>query len=300
MKKIGYMKKTIKIGLIGNKYHVLLLQRQLKSRGIEALNLIDNVNFNAIREIEVLHSLWGLGDKKAILIANLLKKKIIMHWIGTDAYSVIKRLKYRIIAMISNLFVSKNVAISDNITKELHDIGFDIETVPFISEAVGTEIMPLPKTFSIATYIPDDRSEFYGRKWVYDLAKVFPETIFYVVSGEGGKIINKPSNIKYLGHVNDINEIFKKASLFLRLTEHDGLSHLVLEALARGRNVLWTIPFPHCYHAINFDNSRIIIDHLKLNHEINYKGANYVKEKYDQNIVLNGIINMYCSVLGNK
>ena len=38
----------------------------------------------------------------------------------------------------------------------------------------------------------------------------------------------------------------RETSMLLRLTPHDGLPKMVLEALACGRSVVWNHPFPHC------------------------------------------------------
>ncbi len=71
----------------------------------------------------------------------------------------------------------------------------------------------------------------------------------FVVVGKGDPESNAPLNVEYHGEVQDIYAYIDAASVLLRVPEHDGLSVMVIEALARGRHVVWKHAYPGVRHA---------------------------------------------------
>ncbi len=68
--------------------------------------------------------------------------------------------------------------------------------------------------------------------------------------------------------------------MLIRLPEHDSLSAMVLEALARGRYVIYSEEFPFTETAGNFDEARDALARLLANRQPNYSGAEYVRRNY--------------------
>jgi len=59
-----------------------------------------------------------------------------------------------------------------------------------------------------------------------------------------------------------------------RPVRHDGLSFMVLEALARGRHILYSYPFPGCVQVTSAAAARLEIERLLDRHDSKTLGLN--------------------------
>jgi glycosyltransferase involved in cell wall biosynthesis len=87
------------------------------------------------------------------------------------------------------------------------------------------------------------RRGFYLAPEVMKLAAAFPEVLF-VIMGDHGEGMEALANVKFLGRLDDMNQVYSWISVYLRLLRHDSLSAMVLETLARGRYVVYSKEFP--------------------------------------------------------
>ena len=104
-----------------------------------------------------------------------------------------------------------------------------------------------------------------------------------------------PGNVLALGWVDDVRALMAQTTVYVRPTVHDGLSNLVLEALARGRYVWWTYPFPGVEAAgsagrrrpmaLRTEDETCIGGQLGLNHP----GRDAVMTMFDPGVVGNDI-----------
>ena len=145
-------------------------------------------------------------------------------------------------------------------------------------------IAKLPEQFNVLTYLPEPRREFYGERTIYDIAAAFPEIPFTVV-GRGDANAVAPRNVRFLGHVDDMAARIDASSALLRLPKHDGKSMLVLEALARGRHVIWNYDFPGVHHAAGLQDALTTLRGLKEAHdagvlEPNMGGYEHVAQRF--------------------
>jgi glycosyltransferase involved in cell wall biosynthesis len=124
----------------------------------------------------------------------------------------------------------------------------------------------MPETFSVLTYLPEPRRSFYGEKLIYSIARRFPDVPFRVV-GNGAPNTAAPLNVEFLGYVSDMANRIDESSVLLRLPQHDGKSMLVLEALARGRHVIWNYDFPGVHHAVNENEAASALAEFKRLHD---------------------------------
>jgi len=83
--------------------------------------------------------------------------------------------------------------------------------------------------------------------------------IFYILGHDGENII-KYDNVKFLGWQNNIEKWIKASYIHLRLTEHDGLPRTILEALAFGRQVIFTQKFPFCNYIRDYSELKTTIN----------------------------------------
>jgi hypothetical protein len=193
----------------------------------------------------------GVSDKSGTLEWVLRwKKKLIFQWMGTDALLAMERFKngsiYRKYIDYATNFVD-----SPWQQEEVKSINLPIHIVPF---KYGRELTPLqqyPK-MAIFTYVAESRMVFYGWEKIKFAAQKFPFVEFRVA---GLKNIPEdyPSNIKLLGWLKseEMDIEIVSAPIFLRMTDHDGFSVTVIEALSVGAEVIWTHPSECIYWVKN-------------------------------------------------
>jgi hypothetical protein len=133
-------------------------------------------------------------------------------------------------------------AVSAKLVEELRHAGIAAKQFPLSAlSAVDMRPMP-PEPLTVLAYLPSVKFDFYGGEVVLSLAERFADVRFLVVGSDGaGRVA--PSNVTFLGHQSDMDAIYARSHVLLRLPQHDGLSFMVLEALNHGREVIWNHPF---------------------------------------------------------
>ena len=135
---------------------------------------------------------------------------------------------------------------------ELALLGIDAHYEPVTAVQSGGPVEPFPREFSVLTYLPEPRRDFYGAQTVYEVARAMPDVRFDVV-GAGSPEPQAPANVLFHGTVKDMPRRIDDSVVLLRQPQHDGKSMLVLEALARARHVVWNYDFPHVHAARGAD-----------------------------------------------
>ena len=246
---------------------------------------------------DLVYSVSGTISTRGTTIfdfALALRKKLIMHWVGTDvleAISAFKSGKYK------SKFLNDIIHYCEVgwIQEELRQIGIAATVVPFASFdgkiAVKAEF---PPTFSILTYVSSGREQFYGIDMLIQLAKDFPDVAIKIV---GISVYSEklPNNITLLGWVEDMAGQYATSVLYLRVPEHDGLAFSVLEALANGRYVGYSYPFENTFHVRNYEDLKGLVTDLKASFEngdlsVNYKGMSMISMNYDKETVFENLI----------
>ncbi|MGB6987170.1 MAG: hypothetical protein WBD74_14455, partial [Candidatus Aquilonibacter sp.] len=254
------------------------LQYRSARRIQTALSLIDAC------QVDAIISFGGPGPNAALAeIARRRSIPVIVIWAGTD-----------VIAAESNphlLEVIKNygfINVSDGpwLVDELRELGIAAEYVPVTAIEPAAQLAPLPERFSVLTYLPEPRRAFYGERTIYEIASEFPEVPFTVV-GRGGPNGAAPRNVRFLGHVDDMPARIDASTVLLRLPKHDGKSMLVLEALARGRHVIWNYDFPGVHYASDTADAVALLRSLERVHtagtlDLNRCGYEYVAQTFQR------------------
>jgi len=218
---------------------------------------------------------------------------IVIHWIGTDVLNVTKYFdKNPGSIKVAQRFI--HWATAPWLVDELRELGIEASFVPspskkrsmFLSQAPPK----LPNRFTILTYIPDSKPEFYGWDRILRLAKDFPEIDIVVVRGEGKFIKDFPPNIKFLGWVDNMYDIYKNCTAVVRITKHDGYAGTILEPLILGRYAVWTYPFPGVHQAQDYSSLRSYIESLLKLHrkgllKINTKGREFIQQNLNPELL---------------
>ena len=194
-------------------------------------------------------SMNGVTDSSGSLDAVLLfKKKLIMQWQGTDVMLAVSRFKDGNIDLKYCNYATHWVD-APWLYEEVKSIGLEPETVHFKYATADSPIKNY-SSISVISYVPQSRQGFYGINRILNLAKNNPDVQFNLYGCTSAEV-DLPSNVNLHGWVSE--DVFKTAmknsAIFLRLTEHDGFSVSVIEAMSVGCEVIVTMPFDHAFVA---------------------------------------------------
>ena len=197
----------------------------------------------------VVISMNGVTDNSGSL--NLVlnrRKKLILQWQGTDVLIAMERFQKGTIER-KYIDYASNFVDSEWLFDEVKSLKVPVEYVCFKSATV----QPCAEKYeriSVVSYVAETRQEFYGMQKIAEIAKVFPSIDFHLY---GLKTADFPttSNVHFHGWVAPevFAERLKSTPIFLRLTDHDGFSVSVIEALAYGCEVIMSLPFELTYLA---------------------------------------------------
>lgn len=257
---------------------------------------LDKIRFLfEVQTADLIFSINGSLTKSTVFDIAIKKGiPIVMNWVGTDVLKAIKA--YNEDNYIEE-YISNPIHFCEVnwISDELNEVGINAEVCNFAS---------FDKTFSpknikndkltVLSYIPDNRSEFYGIATIIKLAENFSNVSFIIVGGTF-KNYNLPKNIKPMGWVTEMDQLYDEVDVCIRYTDHDGLSNFVLEGLARGKQVIYNNDFPNCYYSPNqeilFENFGKLLEAFNGNKDLtNLKGINFIKENFSKKVIFDNLI----------
>ena len=237
----------------------------------------------------------GVINLKFLKLAKLFNKKVICHWIGTDVTTIAKlpeKQKKNFIKLCKKTG-NKHFAITPKIVQKLQEYGIESELLEITSNNVlPQKKVEFSKKHSILAYWSPLKREFYGGNVIDKLAIDFPELTFYIL-GSDGNGETQLSNLVYLNKVKDIEEVFDKITILIRITKHDGLPSMILETLARGKWVIFSDDFPHTIKAQTYFEAKEALTKLQLKTELNIEGMKYIENNYNSQIIKEKIMNAF-------
>lgn len=245
-------------------------------------------DFFTLRQFLRAHAVYYISGSatrsRLASLALLLRKPVIMHWVGTD---VLNALADHAADKLSPHLVRSCVHWTEVpwTAQELASVGIQAAVVPLTSAVFPATLPPLPPEFRILTYF-GARPQFYGFDHLCRLAEDFPDVPVHVVGDCGLRQQDVPINMKLLGRLENMHEQYAQCSVYVRMTKHDGLSFMVLEALSYGRHVVWTYPFEGVLWANDYGTLRRHVERLLHVHEggelrLNTTGQDFVRREYD-------------------
>ncbi|HLJ84287.1 MAG TPA: hypothetical protein VKT51_08975 [Candidatus Eremiobacteraceae bacterium] len=171
-------------------------------------------------------------------VCKAMRRPVIKHWVGSD---VLRAREPRVVEQHATGLV-EDWAVSAELVEELRHAGIAAKQFP-LSALSAVDLRPMPpEPLTVLAYLPSPKFDFYGGEIVLSLAERFTDVRFLVVGTDGaGRIA--PGNVTFLGHQLDMDAVYARSHVLLRLPRHDGLSFMVLEALNHGREVIWNHPF---------------------------------------------------------
>ncbi|WP_081633921.1 glycosyltransferase [Terracoccus sp. 273MFTsu3.1] len=174
----------------------------------------------------------------------------VCYWIGTDVLNFTDDLSHGAPAAgwrSPALAVDHHLAGSEPLHGELAKAGIAASVVgfPWRTVQAPTDPPPFPEQFTVLTYIPDGRAEFYGGPVVLEAARRLPGICFEVMGGEGIWAEDPPENVHFRGWVRDPAEAYASSSCVLRIVRHDSIGGTAVEGLLFGRPVLYSQELDH-------------------------------------------------------
>jgi hypothetical protein len=283
--------RPIRVLIHGLAYFSQKLPAFLASEGWEFRNYLPRWSIGLVPTLYQLHRCdlaytWGgrVSMGKFLSAARALRKtKLVMFWCGSDVLEA--RDEFRVGKSDSWIADKIHWAGAPWLAEEVQALGLRCEYVPTTWVPSVGQLGDLPKKFSVLAYLPDAaRVHLYGIDQVLDVARTLPTVDFTIVGLQPGQTLPAPRNVKLCGRV-DLQSFYRNATLIWRPARHDGLSFMALEALAQGRYLIWSYPFPAAIHARDTSSARMEIERLVELHEsqllqINRSGAEYIEQHF--------------------
>lgn len=230
---------------------------------------------------------------------TLGKNRVVMLWSGSDVLFA----KDELAKGKMDPWVVGRVhwAVSPWLAKEVRELGVDCEHVQ-VSFVDPFKPVPLPEKFSVLVYTPSlSKADLYGLDLILEVARRLPSVEFKLVGLEEGRIADPPPNLKVFTRV-DLTAFYERATVIWRPVRHDGLPFMVLEALARGRHVLYSYPLNGCIQVTGAEMACRELERLRDLHEsrklpLNETGREYVAREYNPEKVRAEILNRWKQII---
>lgn len=238
----------------------------------------------AVRNADALVCFGGPAPNAALAVAASRRNiPVIVIWAGSDVTKA-QSDPFGLELVKQEGFT--HLAVAPWLVDELRSLGIQAQYVPVAGMRPGSPVRPVTRKFSVLTYLPEPRRDFYGEELVYRVARSMPSVLFRVV-GAGDRSAAAPPNVEFAGHVQDMEKGLDDCTVLLRQPRHDGTSMLVLEALARARHVIWNYEFPHVRTARGADEVLQVLRDLESQQrsgelDLNIAGREYVLEHFSR------------------
>ena len=197
---------------------------------------------NEMDKCDVLYNLYSGNSfwAKASYVKSI-GKKVVTHWIGTDALDAIEgRVGY-----LGHSYLDHNFSCYDGIARELENIGIKTTVLPIIPFDMELSLAQNASEHSVLIYMPEERLDHYGYNESCELFRKFQNLKFHIVANANKNLFFKYPNVEvhgYLSH-DQMDRLYDKVSVLIRWIKHDGLSMSVIEALIKGKRVIWNFPY---------------------------------------------------------
>jgi hypothetical protein len=212
--------------------------------------------------------------------AAAMNVPVVRWWVGSDVLYALTQAEIREHALRANRIVSANVAVAPHLVDELATIGIAAQFIPSVLDPglVPPSVAPWGSGVRpILIYMPSVRKEFYGIDMMESAIASNPDLEFIVVADQTHALAVHP-NVESLGWVSDMREQYDRAGCVLRVTQHDGLPRMLLEALLRGMYAIYSWPLAGCWEARTPDELAGALARYRQMRERNVHGREAVLE----------------------
>lgn len=247
----------------------------------------------ALTRIPFVDALVAFGGPapNALLAACTVRrgKPVAVVWAGSDVLDI-RGAPEEIARVRARRF--RHAACSAALAQELCDLGIAATELRLVVAESHSPLAPLPARFSVLAYCPDSRRDVYGVDIMHELMRRLPQAHFDIIGGYRDDL--RVSNATYHGWVDDPGPMIDATTVVVRPTRHDGMPLIVLEALARGRHVVWSQALEGVFHARNTEEIVTYIAALQVAHDqgrlhFNEDGLKAIETSFSPAAVTRGV-----------
>jgi Glycosyl transferases group 1 len=256
-----------------------------------------------LRRCDLVYTWGGRIDLGKFLWAArcLGKEKLVMLWSGSD----VSYAKKDLLAGKLAPWVAEKVhwAVSPWLAEEVRSLGFACEYVQASFVQPISDPAPLPEKFSVLVYLPSlDKADLYGWDQIREVARRYRSIEFVVVGLQQQEMLQAPPNVVVHGWTADLTPYLTRATVLWRPVLHDGLSFMVLEALAHGRHVLYSYPLPGCVQVRSAADAgaelqRLLDLHCSGTLGLNYRGTEVIARDFSPEKVRSEILRRWEGII---
>lgn len=214
---------------------------------------------------------------------------VVIHWNGTDVLIALDEHRK---GNASKRIAGRAIHWCDApwLVDELAPIGVRGDYVPLPVPVLTGAAPPLPERFRVLLYLPVDAfdREVFDIDTLLRLPRDMPGLDFVLIPSPSDTLPGPlPPNLEARGWVDDMDAFYREITVVVRLTSHDGTSFMVLEALSRGRHVIWTYPMPGVIKASGLEAVTAALRDLADRHAagtlaLNEEGRRHALDHFDR------------------
>jgi len=249
-----------------------------------------------IARADLLYLISARIDRRSPLdrLLRARRKPVVIHWVGTDAMRAVEAHRARNLS-VRAVEMPTHWADASWVRDELKELGMKVEHLPLPVPAAAASASPLPEGFRVLMYLPEDERDraVFDVETMLELPGAFPDVEFTVFPAPAHTLPTPmPPNLRAQAWTDDVDVLYQEATVYARLTTHDGMPLTVIEALSRGRHVVYPHRFPGVTQAAGLDEVSTVLRDLKTRHEegtlgLNQEGIAYVRDQYDAETLTN-------------
>ncbi|HCW76559.1 MAG TPA: hypothetical protein DHU63_08475 [Candidatus Marinimicrobia bacterium] len=282
----------MKIAFIGHLHFCEKLAANLESRGHSTL-VIDYNNFGGhffrdmriLKGVQAVHFIGATGYRNffyAWYMRFVLHLYVHVYFVGSDVLRLQTRKLADRLNWLGTLRVAHKVdAVADWLVEELRPFHIRAGTDTIFVRSFNNPVFPMPEKFTVLIYLPPQRPEFFHASVMQELVHANPD-IQFIIMGSGTGFDYPNATVYPIVYDRQMADYYRQTSVLIRMTHHDGLSNMVLEALSYGRQVIWNYPAPTVHTTEpTFAAIQPILLALKSYLQENHAGATWVREHFD-------------------
>ena len=243
------------VAALSNKIPIIFLYASLKDPKFK----------EKIRDVKIIHYIGSptvsFSGVISLIRLKLYGKKIIVHWIGADSWMATNN-------FFPNLFTK--------LLKNQLSLHVSIDKI------------------QVLVYAPDITEYYWIRFNGYIIKKIVKEftDVHFIILRNSGKHFDEP-NVECHEWIEDMKEIYKKITVVVRISTHDGQPGTIIEALSMGRHFIFSQEFPFCKKATNFGEVKSALQEILDEPKLNIEGSKFVNEEYSIQKIATGLEKIY-------
>jgi len=202
---------------------------------------------HVIRRFDVIYGIYLHGCDRIFGLAKLLRKRTVLHFVGSDAYrlaresSIRKRLYWMGILRLADIVLYVSPHLEKMVNRRGFTLPFPIATAQFESR----ELRMVPPERDVLYYCPSGEinEKIYRLDWIIEYARTHPEEKITVIGNSSHPATCKIRypKVEVIPYVDQSQMplLYRRHKKLIRMSTEDGLPRMIHEALLSGIEVMY-------------------------------------------------------------